>query len=176
MVTGTTDVFGIEIPSTAPLFLALIGLHVVAGVTSVTSGIGAMLSRKGSRRHVRFGRVYYWSLAVILVSASGLAIVRWAEDWHLVLLGTFAFGAAAVGRQALKRRWVSAVWLHISGMGSSYIVMLTAFYVDNGKSLPLWRDLPTAAYWTLPTLVGLPIVLWAISARRGRLPLRWSRD
>jgi len=27
-------------------------------------------------------------------------------------------------------------------MGLSYILMLTAFYVDNGKKLPVWRDLP----------------------------------
>ena len=26
-------------------------------------------------------------------------------------------------------------------MGLSYILLLTAFYVDNGKSLPLWKDL-----------------------------------
>jgi hypothetical protein len=32
-------------------------------------------------------------------------------------------------------------------MGGSYIGMLIAFYVDNGKQLPLWDRLPTAAYW-----------------------------
>ncbi len=33
--------------------------------------------------------------------------------------------------------------------------MLTAFYVDNGKSLPLWQDLPaTLTYWLLPSAVG----------------------
>jgi hypothetical protein len=27
-------------------------------------------------------------------------------------------------------------------MGLSYILMLIAFYVDNGKQLPLWKDQP----------------------------------
>jgi hypothetical protein len=40
--------------------------------------------------------------------------------------------------------------------------LLTAFYVDNGKQLPLWRNLPHWTYWTLPALVGLPIVVWAL--------------
>jgi len=31
-------------------------------------------------------------------------------------------------------------------MGVSYIVLLTAFYVDNGKSLPLWKELPPISY------------------------------
>ena len=41
--------------------------------------------------------------------------------------------------------------------------MLTVFYVDNGPNLPLWRELPAAAYWTAPALVGLPILIWAMT-------------
>jgi hypothetical protein len=43
-------------------------------------------------------------------------------------------------------------------MGSSYILLLTAFYVDNGAHLPLWRELPTLAYWLRPAAIGLPII------------------
>jgi hypothetical protein len=48
-------------------------------------------------------------------------------------------------------------------MGVSYIAMLTAFYVDNGKSLPIWRDLPPITYWLLPSAVGVPLIVWALS-------------
>jgi hypothetical protein len=44
--------------------------------------------------------------------------------------------------------------------------MLTAFYVDNGKSLPLWRGLPTLTYWLLPSAVGAPLIARAIARRR----------
>ena len=40
--------------------------------------------------------------------------------------------------------------------------MLIAFYVDNGKSLPLWRDLPRFTYWLLPALFGTPLIVWAL--------------
>jgi hypothetical protein len=44
-------------------------------------------------------------------------------------------------------------------MGCSYITLLTAFYVDNGPHLPLWRLLPPIALWTLPTVLGtVPMV------------------
>jgi hypothetical protein len=46
-------------------------------------------------------------------------------------------------------------------MSLSYIVLLTAFYVDNGPHLPLWDRLPGVAYWTLPAVVGLPLVIRA---------------
>ena len=43
-----------------------------------------------------------------------------------------------------------------------YILLLTAFYVDNGPQLPLWRSLPSLAFWLLPSLVGLPFLIWAL--------------
>jgi len=40
--------------------------------------------------------------------------------------------------------------------------MITAFYVDNGKNLPVWRYLPQIAFWVLPILVAAPLVLRAL--------------
>ena len=52
--------------------------------------------------------------------------------------------------------------MHVLGMGSSYVALLTAFYVDNGRQLPLWRELPIWTYWLLPTLVGAPVIVWTL--------------
>jgi hypothetical protein len=58
-------------------------------------------------------------------------------------------------------------------MGTSYVVMLIAFYVDNGKQLPLWKDLPQFMYWLLPLAIGVPLIvrslLWHPLARAPRL-------
>ena len=32
--------------------------------------------------------------------------------------------------------------------------------------LPLWDRLPSLAYWTLPSLVGVPLILRALAQRR----------
>ena len=47
-------------------------------------------------------------------------------------------------------------------MGLSYVLMLIAFYVDNGKQLPLWKDLPDFTYWLLPLAVGAPLIVSAL--------------
>jgi hypothetical protein len=47
-------------------------------------------------------------------------------------------------------------------MGASYILMLTAFYVDNGPNLPLWRELPYLAFWVLPGAIGPLLILYAL--------------
>jgi hypothetical protein len=44
----------------------------------------------------------------------------------------------------------------------SYILLLTAFYVDNGPNLPLWNKLPPLAFWLMPAVIGAPIVIWAL--------------
>jgi hypothetical protein len=51
-------------------------------------------------------------------------------------------------------------------MGGSCTVLLTAFYVDNGKNLPLWDRLPAAAYWLLPAIVAAPLISRSIHHHR----------
>ena len=62
----------------------------------------------------------------------------------------------------------------ITGMGLSYVLMLIAFYVDNGKQLPLWKDLPHFMYWLAPLAVGVPLIIRALLrhplARKPSLP------
>ena len=162
MADGTTLVSGFAIPSTSPVFLGAVGVHVAVALVAVVAGAAAMLSRKGRGRHSRFGTVYFWSLAAVFATATGLAVVRWAQDWPLFMLGGLGFAAAVLGRLAQRRRWAGWPRPHIVGMGSSYILMLTAFYVDNGKSLPVWRDLPPIAYWLAPAAVGAPIMIYVL--------------
>jgi hypothetical protein len=101
-------------------------------------------------------------LAAVFLTAASLAAVRWAEDYHLFVLGALSFAAVCLGRQARRRRWRYWIRLHITAMATSYILLLIAFYVDNGKSLPLWKELPPVAYWLLPAAVGIPLIVRAL--------------
>jgi hypothetical protein len=172
-----TAIAGIVIPSTDPVFLAIVGVHIPLGLACVVTGASAMLSRKGRGRHSRWGTVYFWCLLALFASATFLSLMRWSENYHLFALGSAAFGCAWFGRSALRGRWWGWVRLHIAGMSLSYVVMLIAFYVDNGKQLPVWKDLPHAAYWLIPPVVAAPLVIWALLrhplvgvARRDVLP------
>jgi hypothetical protein len=161
---------GIPIPSNNPAFLAIVAVHVAAGAVCVVAGVVAMASRKARGRHPWAGSVYYWSLLVVFVSMAVLATLRWAEDYDLFGLGSLSFLAASLGRQARRRRWRHWVQFHIIGMGLSYILLITAFYVDNGKSLPLWRELPQLAFWIFPLAIGTPMILYALQRHPGARP------
>jgi hypothetical protein len=156
------DLAGIQIPSANPAFLAVVGVHILLGLACVAAGIVAMLSQKRRGTHPRFGSIYFWCLAGVFLSATGLAAVRWPEDSHLFLLGALSFASAYLGRRARRQQWRSWARLHVIGMGTSYIFLLTAFYVDNGPNLPLWKELPSIAFWLLPAAIGIPLIVRAL--------------
>ena len=56
----------------------------------VVAGAMAMLSPKGRGRHSSFGTIYYWCLMVVVAAATGLSVVRWADNYHLFFLGTLS--------------------------------------------------------------------------------------
>lgn len=159
---NTTVVLGIPVPSTEPVFLAIVGIHILLGLAAVIVGAVAMLSKKGRGRHPSIGTVYFWCLFGVFVTMTALSFMRWAGDYHLFILGALSFAAAILGRAAVRRRWRQWPRLHLTGMGTSYIVMLTAFYVDNGPNLPVWRELPNLVFWLLPGAVGAPLILYAL--------------
>jgi Predicted membrane protein (DUF2306) len=162
MSSNEIVVLGIPIPSDDPWFLATLAVHVPAGSVCVVAGLVAMLSHKRAGRHPTAGSIYYWSLLVVFITAIIVSVMRWAENYHLFILGVLAFATASFGRTARRQRWPSWARLHISGMGASYILLLTAFYVDNGPNLPLWRELPNIAFWVLPSAIGLPIIIYTV--------------
>jgi uncharacterized membrane protein len=169
MAETLTKIVGFDLPSDSPLFLSVLSFHILFGVACVVLGMITMLSQKRRGKHPKFGTAYYWCLAMLFASATGLAVMRWSGDYPLFILGALSLFAASVGRIArrqLSQRWVD---FHVTGMGLSYILMLTAFYVDNGKNLPVWRDMPYLAYWLLPGAVGIPLIVNALTRWHRRL-------
>jgi hypothetical protein len=100
---GSTVILGIEIPSTNLVFLGIIAIHIPLGLACVIAGAVAMLNAKGRGRHSTAGRVYFWCLAALFVSATLLAVMRWAEDYHLFVFGALAFISAGLGRSAVRK-------------------------------------------------------------------------
>ncbi len=173
-------ILGTDVGSTAPAFLIFLAVHVAAALTAVIGGAIAALSRKGTARHVRAGTWYYRAITVVFATATALAAMRWQQDYRLFIIGAVAFTAAFAGRRhRLKHRPGDSP--HITGMGLSYVAMLTAFYVDNGPHLPGWDNLPPLSFWFIPGLVGAPVIARALrrarqdtSARASAIPR--SRD
>ena len=149
---------GFEIPSDTLIFLIILSIHIIAGMACVISGVIAMLSKKQSGRHPKSGTVYFWSLFIVFITMTIIAIMRWKEDYHLFILGGISFCSAYLGRTAKRNNWKKWSIYHITGMGVSYLFLLIAFYIDNGRFLPVWKTINPIFYWLLPALIGVPII------------------
>ena len=159
-------ILGDQVGSTAPVFLAVLAVHVTAGLTAVITGAAAALSPQGRPASHPGGPLVLPGHHRSLrhrddpgrdALAAGLLPV------HHRRCGVHRCDHRLPSSAAAASLWDSG---HIAGMGIAYVALLTAFYVDNGPHLPLWDRLPTFAFWLLPSAVGAPVIIRAI--RRAR--------
>jgi hypothetical protein len=115
------QLFGLPIPDEGALFDVALACHIAAGLTCVITGVLAATAPKRPGRHPLSGRTYFWSLAVVFASSTTMAVLRFAQDWHLLLIGTVAFGAGSLGYLVRRRRQPGWLRIHIPAMGGSYI-------------------------------------------------------
>ena len=85
-----------------PAFLALLGVHVLAGLFALGAGFGAIVTTKGGRRHNAAGRLYVLSMAVVVTTAVPLAV--WVENWFLLAIAAFSGYLVFGGSRVVQRR------------------------------------------------------------------------
>ncbi|HTJ32258.1 MAG TPA: hypothetical protein VL738_03430 [Dactylosporangium sp.] len=144
------------------MFVGLLAVHVMAGLTCVGSATAACLARKRPGTHPLWGRVYLWALGPVAASAIAMAVIRWPADVHLAAVAVVACGLAGFGWWARRRHRPGWPARHAIGLGGSFAALLTGFYVDNGPRLPVWKSLPHAAYWVLPSAVAAALIWRAL--------------
>jgi len=152
-------------------FLPLV-VHALAGLTTGVTGVVAFRAPKRRGRHHRWGTYYLWAYTVVFFTATILSAQRWSADAYLFFMALTGYGLALAGYTArrfrrepwlmrlLGKQWVVA---HIIGVIGSYIVLWTAFYVDNAHLIPGLKLLPPLTFWVLPTLIGIPFIILSIS-------------
>jgi multisubunit Na+/H+ antiporter MnhF subunit len=160
-------VFGIPLSFFLPLLV-----HVLAGLTTVITGIVTFSMPKRRGRHPPWGERYLWAYTLVFLTATLLSGERWSADAYLFFIALVGYGLALCGygaRRFRQKPWMMRVlgknWVivHIVGTIGSYIVLLTGFYVDNAHLIPLLNQLPSLTFWVLPTVIGIPFVVLSLS-------------
>ncbi len=152
-------------------FLPLV-VHALAGLTTGVTGVLAFRAPKRRGRHHRWGKCYLWAYTVVFLTAAILSVQRWEADAYLFALATIGYGLVLSGyaarrfqQEPIVRRVVGKQWViaHIVGVIGSYVVLWTAFYVDNAHLIPGVNRLPTLTFWVLPTVIALPFMVLSLS-------------
>ncbi len=81
---------------------AFLAAHIAMGTTALICGAIALSTLKGGGIHKRVGRVYFWSMFGVLVTAMALAILR--PNLFLFLLAIFSFYMAFSGTRRTRMK------------------------------------------------------------------------
>jgi lysylphosphatidylglycerol synthetase-like protein (DUF2156 family) len=156
----------------SPSFFFPLVVHALAGLTTAVTGAATFIAPKGTGRHHRWGERYLWAYTVVFLTAIVLSVQHWPADAYLFALAILGYSVALGGYGA--RRFRRALWLrrvlgeywviaHLVGMIGSYVILLTAFYVDNAHLFPGLNRLPTLTFWVAPSLIALPFLVRSIA-------------
>jgi hypothetical protein len=152
-------------------FLPLV-VHGLAGLTAGVTGVITFRVPKGPGRHHQWGKRYLWAYSTVFLTATILSVQRWQADAYLFLLAVLGSSLGLVGYTARRFRQTPALqralgeqWVvvHIVGMIGSYVVLWTAFYVDNAHLIPGLNQLPSLTFWVLPSLISLPFIAFSLA-------------
>ena len=103
-------------------------LRIFAGFTALTTGLVPMFSKKGSKVHIAWGKVYYWAMFMVAVTA----LIRFQMKLNLIFLSgiaVFSFYNTFTGVRLIHRKnipkpefidWFGAVLMVISAAGMLY--------------------------------------------------------
>lgn len=122
-------------------------VHILAGMTALVVAPVAMVAAKGGSAHRRWGKVYFWMMAVVAVTALPLGL--WRPNYFLMLVAVFSFYFAFRGYRVLLRkrpeRGEGAHALDWSAAMATFLASAALIVLGILKPSPLWVRLAPVA-------------------------------
>lgn len=84
------------------LFSILRIIHITAGILAFIVAPVALISKKGGDSHRKWGKVFFWSMTVVAITAVIMAPMH--DNLFLTLIAVFSFYLAFSGYRALYRK------------------------------------------------------------------------
>jgi hypothetical protein len=75
-------------------------IHIIAGGIALLTGLGAILYRHKTKIHKRIGKIYFWCMSIIFVSAVFMSLVK--INLFLLCIAFFSYYAALTAYRSLQ--------------------------------------------------------------------------
>jgi uncharacterized membrane protein len=134
---------------------SLLKIHIAAGAVAFVMAPLALATAKGGKAHRRWGKVYFWAMAV--VAASALILAAWRPILFLALVAIFSFYAAFTGYRVLGRK-------NLAQGGTAQFLDWAAAIFTFGASLTL--ALLGAFRPTMVNRLGVPAIVFGVIGMR----------
>ena len=118
----------------------LLIIHVAAGVISLVTGLISILSLKGSKVHKKSGKIYFYSMTIVFVTAIIIASYRFNRFLFLIAFLSYYSVFAGVRKLRLKNlhknqkpKWYDWTAGNINGIANLFFIGLGIYYsIENG--------------------------------------------
>src|SRR5262245_7840809 len=84
------------------LFQIARAVHIAFGSVALVIAPLAMITIKGGLWHRRWGKIYFWSMAGVAITAAGMCYLK--SGLFLFLIAIFSFYLALTGYSVLRRK------------------------------------------------------------------------
>src|SRR5690606_997001 len=85
--------------------------------------------KKSNKRHVQLGRIFFWSMMLVVVSALYLAITK--SNLFLLCVGIFVFYQAFAGMRSANTKAIPRKFLDVFVLIAAFINVLVMLYTGN---------------------------------------------
>jgi hypothetical protein len=92
-------IFGVNMDG---IFKAVLIIHILFGGVALFVAPAAMMTRKGGLWHRRWGRIFFWSITGVALTAVVLSLIR--SGLFFLLVAVFSFYLAFTGYRILYRK------------------------------------------------------------------------
>ena len=118
----------------------LLIIHVAAGVISLVTGLISILSLKGSKVHKKSGKIYFYSMTIVFVTAIIIASYRFNRFLFLIAFLSYYSVFTGVRKLRLKNlhknqkpKWYDWTAGIINGIANLFFIGLGIYYsIENG--------------------------------------------
>ena len=105
----------------------LLPIHIISGVIALASAVSALSFKKGKNRHILSGRIFFWAMLGIFITATPMSIIN--ENIFLVFVAIFSFYLAFSGMPFARNRTgiaTSLDWIAVGLMVFSTVRIMTS--------------------------------------------------
>ena len=124
----------------------LLVVHIIGGFLALITGFMASVTAKGKTRHRQSGRLYFWGMTAVFLTAVPIGILR--ERWFLFMVGFFSYYLVVRGYRILYLKKLGA-GQKAGALDWSIVAIAMTF----GVSLVVWSFISTSKGFTTVALV-----------------------
>lgn len=139
--------------------------HAAAGTIGIVTGIIALITRKGGRRHILAGRIFVASIVTTAISATWLAVK--SEEFGFIVAGVLVVYFMLTAWMTVKRREHEAGWFEVGAFlaATAGAILMFIAWLEARQSPELFNGLPILIFSIVAALCALGDL--SVALRRG---------